>query len=91
MITAHRLLDGTAVLVRAIRPSDAEELVRFHEGLSSESQRSRFFTVHPHLTAEEVGRFTNVDHRDRQAFVALVGVDIVGVGRYDRLRACEAE
>jgi GNAT superfamily N-acetyltransferase len=91
VIEGHRLRNGTTVAVRPISTTDADGLVRFHELLSAESQRSRFFTIHPHLSAKEVARFTTVDHRDRQAFVALVGADIVGVGRYDRIGDSDAE
>ena len=89
--TDHRLRNGTTVAVRPISTSDADGLVRFHESLSADSQRSRFFVIHPHLSVKEVERFTTVDHRDRQAFVAVVDSDIVGVGRYDRLRDSDAE
>jgi GNAT superfamily N-acetyltransferase len=82
--TAHRLLDGTDVLMRAVRPTDAAGLVRFHEALSTESQRLRFFGFHPHLTAKEVARFTTLDHCDREAFVVVLGSEILGIGRYDR-------
>ena len=71
--------------IRPIVPSDAAALVRFHERLSPESQRSRFFAVHPHLSPTEVERFTDVDHHDREALVAVIGAEIIGVGRYDRL------
>jgi GNAT superfamily N-acetyltransferase len=81
----HRLRNGTTVGIRPIDSTDAEGLVRFHESLSPDSQRTRFFAMHPHLSAHEVERFTTVDHSDRQAFVALAGSDIVGIGRYDRL------
>ncbi len=92
MTTERVLRDGTKVTVRAITPSDAGPLVQFHEALSPDSQRSRFFNVHPHLNVTEVERFTTVDHRDREAFVAVVGSEILGVGRYDRLPgADEAE
>jgi RimJ/RimL family protein N-acetyltransferase len=53
--------------------------------LSPESQRLRFFGVHPHLAAAEVQRFTRVDHQAREAFVVIRGGEILGVGRYDRL------
>ena len=89
--TANRLRNGAEVSIRPISHSDADGLVRFHESLSADSQRSRFFAIHPHLSVKEVERFTNVDHRDRQAFVAVVGSDIVGVGRYDRFRDSDAE
>lgn len=82
---AMQLLDGRTVSIRPITPSDADALVRFHEGLTYETTRMRFFTLHPHLTLKEVERFTHVDHHDREALVALDGSDIVAVGRYDRL------
>ena len=80
-----RLRDGSEILVRPIAASDAVALEHFHDSLSSESQRLRFFNVHPHLTATEVERFVTVDHDDREALVALRGDQIIGVGRYDRL------
>src|SRR5262249_31408442 len=33
----------------------------------------------------DLHRFANVDHRDREAFVATVGSRIIAVGRYERL------
>ena len=86
------LHDGTTVDVRPIEPADATRLVRFHDALSFEAIRRRFFGAHPHLNAREVERFTTVDHHDREALVALVGDEIVGVGRYERLgRTFDAE
>jgi GNAT superfamily N-acetyltransferase len=87
----HRLRNGTTVAVRPIASTDADGLVRFHESLSPETQRTRFFAIHPHLSAREVERFTTLDHRDRQAFVALAGSDLVGIGRYDRIDDTDAE
>jgi len=84
-VTARRLSDGTEVTVRPMDPSDADALVRFHEALSPESQRLRFFAIHPHLTSKELHRFTTVDHCDREALVVIAGAEILGVGRYDRL------
>src|SRR5688572_19277472 len=53
--------------------------------LSPETTRMRFFSVHPHLSRYETTRFTDVDHHDREAWVALIGDEIIGVGRYERL------
>jgi GNAT superfamily N-acetyltransferase len=80
-----QLLDGRTVGIRPISPSDREALVQFHEGLTSETTRLRFFILHPHLMPREVERFTHVDHHDREALVALDGPDIIAVGRFDRL------
>jgi GNAT superfamily N-acetyltransferase len=85
VIDVHRLRDGTAVAVRPISILDDERIVRFHESLSPETTRLRFFAVHPHLTAHETTRFTDVDHKDREAWVALIDDEIIGVGRYERL------
>jgi len=78
------LLDGTTVHIRPISPSDRDALVHFHEGLTSETTRMRFFLFHPHLTPDELERFTHVNHDDREALVALHGGDIVAVARFDR-------
>jgi RimJ/RimL family protein N-acetyltransferase len=79
-----RLRDGTAVRVRPVRSDDAARLVAFHERLSPESQRLRFFGPHPHLSAAEVERFVNVDGQRRVALVAERDDDIVAVARFDR-------
>lgn len=79
------LLDGTSVRIRPISPADVDALVRFHEGLTNETTRMRFFVMHPHLTPAELERFTHVDHHDREALVALDGSDIIAVARFDRL------
>lgn len=77
------LRDGRHVSVRSIEPEDAAALVRFHEALSEQSKRFRFFSPHPHLTEEEIRRFTQVDGDHREAFVATHAGEIVGVGRFD--------
>ena len=78
------LADGRVVQVRPIEPSDAGRLIRFHESLSPETTRFRFFVQHPHLSDKEVARYTTVDHHDREALVALADDEIVGVARFDR-------
>ena len=83
--SAVQLLQGRTFSIRPISPSDGEALVRFHDGLTNETARLRFFILHPHLTPNEVERFTHVDHHDREALVVLDGAHIVAVGRFDRL------
>lgn len=61
---------SAAVVFRPMRAEDAPWLNRFHERLSRETTRLRFFNLHPHLTPRELERFTHVDHRDREAIVA---------------------
>ena len=83
--------DGTRVELHLMDPQDAAELVRFHHTLSEETTFLRFFTIHPELSAEEVARFTTVDHVDREALVAVVDDHLVAVARLDRLGEDEAE
>jgi GNAT superfamily N-acetyltransferase len=85
--TDHELDAGSfgELVMRRIRRDDADRLVRFHQSLSTETTRLRFFSPHPHLSAREVERFTTVDHCDRDALVALCAGEIVGVARFDRL------
>ena len=71
--------------VRPIRPDDDAGLIAFHERLSPETQRLRFFSPHPHLRPDEVQRFTNVDGVRRVALVATLDDEIVGVARFDLL------
>jgi len=83
-VSVH-LRDGTAVDLVAIRPADAERLVRFHHTLSPDTTYRRFFAFHPELNPTELYQFTHVDHREREAIIAVVGGEIIGVGRYDHL------
>ena len=72
------------VTIRPMAPDDADRLLAFHSRLSDDTTYLRYFSPHPHLSPREVVRFTVVDHLEREAFVAVEGDDIVGVGRYDR-------
>ena len=73
------------VEIVAMRPADATRLVRFHHTLSRETTYLRFFSFHPELSTDELYRFTHVDHRDREAVVAVADREIVGVARFDRV------
>src|SRR4051812_4881077 len=90
--TEGLLADGTVVAIRPIQPADSDRLVRFHGRLSPETTRLRFFNHHPRLQDREVERFTNVDHVSRDALVAQLDDEIIGVARYDSaVGADEAE
>jgi RimJ/RimL family protein N-acetyltransferase len=89
--TPVQLSDGTPVVVRAIEPDDATDLIRAHDSLSDEARRLRFFRPHPRLSEDEARYFTTVDHVDREAFVVLVDDRIIAVGRYDRVEPEVAE
>lgn len=77
--------DGGVVHLRPIVPSDADALVAFHGRLSERTRYLRYFGPYPTMPQRDVLNFTTVDHRDRVAFVAILGDDIIAVGRYERL------
>ena len=77
------LRDGTRLLVRPIRPDDADALVALHARLSADTIYRRYFGVRPHLAPADVHRFTRVDGRARFALVAMRGSDLVAVARYE--------
>nr|WP_269810382.1 GNAT family N-acetyltransferase [Kineosporia rhizophila] len=77
--------DGATAHLRPITADDADALQRFHVHQSPDSTYLRFFAPMPRLSPRDLHHFTNVDHRDRVALIAVLGEDIVGVGRFDRL------
>ncbi len=77
------LRDGTRLLVRPIRPDDADALVALHARLSADTIYRRYFGARPHLAPADVDRFTRVDGRARFALVAMRGSDLVAVARYE--------
>jgi predicted CoA-binding protein/RimJ/RimL family protein N-acetyltransferase len=79
------LRDGGTAHLRPIHPSDADAVQKFHMGQSQNSIYMRFFAFKAKLSSKELKRFTEVDYRDRVAFVITIGGEIVGIGRYDRL------
>ncbi|MGV8978696.1 MAG: GNAT family N-acetyltransferase [Cellulomonas sp.] len=86
------LRDGTTTHIRPILPTDAPALQAFHVGQSDRSTYLRFFASLARLSDRDLERFTNVDHDNRVALIAVTASDeIIGVARYDRIGADEAE
>jgi acyl-CoA synthetase (NDP forming)/RimJ/RimL family protein N-acetyltransferase len=78
------LRDGSTAEIRPIRPDDREALVRFHGQQSRESIYFRYFRYRPELSEADLDHFTQVDYRDRMAFVAVQGSELVAVARYEK-------
>lgn len=88
---SHTLADGTPVVLRFIRPDDAEELRRRFRELSPESRYRRFLTGASDLTDEKVRYLTETDGVNHVAIVATTeSLDLkseigLGVARFIRL------
>ena len=72
------------VATRPIEPDDERRLVRLWPRLSADTVYRRFHSPLRQLPPSEVHRLVDVDHDCREALVALVGGEVVGVARYDR-------
>ncbi len=85
------LRDGRTAHLRPILPTDAAGLVEFYALVGQQSKYYRFFAPMPTLSDRDVQRFTNVDHRQRVAFVITLAQKILAVGRYDVIDTDRAE
>ncbi len=77
--------DGGVVHLRPIVPEDADLVVDFHGRLSERTRYLRYFGPYPTISKRDLFNFTVVDHHRRVAFVALLGGEIIAVGRYEGL------
>jgi GNAT superfamily N-acetyltransferase len=78
------LVDGTAGVVREIQKDDVERLRRLFYRLSAETVYWRFFTPVQDPPEEVLEHLALVDHQLREAIVAQIDEEVVGVARYDR-------
>jgi RimJ/RimL family protein N-acetyltransferase len=83
----EHLADGTAVVVRAIRPDDKARLTAGLARLSPQSTYARFLAAKPRFSAAELRYLTEVDGLAHVALVATLAEDpdrIVAVARFVR-------
>jgi RimJ/RimL family protein N-acetyltransferase len=83
----HKLKDGTAVTIRAIRPDDKNRMVKAFKNLEPESIYTRFFGFKSELTDEELKTATEVDFEKTVALVVTIPAvggeeTVIGAGRY---------
>lgn len=81
--------DGTTLLLRTLRPDDAEGLRAAFDELSDQSRYFRFLYVLKQLPDSMLQRLTGIDHFDQEAWVAIDefcegGPLGVGLARYVR-------
>jgi GNAT superfamily N-acetyltransferase len=73
-------LGGVAVEIRPIEPGDKQALASGFERLSEESRYRRFLSPRGPLTQAELRYFTEIDHCDHEALVAVDPLTSEGVG-----------
>ncbi len=79
-----QLSDGTDIVIRPIRPEDAEIEATFVRELSKESKYFRFMNSVQELSQEMLVRFTQIDYHNEMALVAVRqnSDEQIGVARY---------
>ncbi len=86
LVKKLQLPDGTDIVIRPIRPEDAELEQEFVRNLSKESRYMRFMQALRELTPDMLVRMTQIDYDREIAFVAMVKQDgkevEMGVSRY---------
>ncbi len=87
------LNDGTVVLLRPVRPEDAEAQRRFVARLSDLTLYRRFHAPVRELSLDRLVRFTQIDYDREMAFVAIDASggedEIRGLAQYNRTPAAE--
>ena len=71
--------------IRPIEPNDVDRLERLFYRLSPETVYRRFFSPIAKPQRSTLEHLAKVDHRDRDAMVAVVDDEIIGVARYDKV------
>jgi len=86
LVTPVQLSDGTTIIIRPIRPEDAEIEQEFIRSLSPESRYFRFMNSITELSLEMLVRFTQIDYHNEMALIAVWpnenGEEEIGVVRY---------
>ncbi|MBT8067419.1 MAG: bifunctional acetate--CoA ligase family protein/GNAT family N-acetyltransferase [Gammaproteobacteria bacterium] len=86
LVKTIQLSDGTDIVIRPIRPEDAEIEAKFVRELSSEAKYFRFMNALQELDQQMLVRFTQIDYHNEMALIAVVpgdtGEEQIGVARY---------
>lgn len=82
--TAATLLDGAAVTIRRLEPSDYDAVVRLAAELSGQERYQRFFTVHPAYIGEWALSLTT-PAEGVVAIGAFETGEVIGVANYAEL------
>ena len=87
-----KMRDGMSVVIRPIRPSDEEMMVRFHQSLSSDSVHDRYFGTLALTRRIEHDRLAHICHPDLGDVVLVAEIarpsgvrDVVAVARLSKV------
>lgn len=78
------LADGATARIRLITPEDAAALAALHDRQSDLSRYRRYFSSKPHLSDDELRRFTSVDLVTSAGLVVEDSGELIAWGTYHR-------
>jgi len=85
-VEVRSIRDGRLLVLRPLGPADAPLMQAFVRRLSPESRRKRFHSAFSELYPSLLAHLTEIDHRERVAFAAVVydkGAEVmIGEARY---------
>jgi hypothetical protein len=76
------LRDGTAILIRAIRPNDKQRLVEHFQGLSLQSIYNRFFGLKRSLGDDDHSRYSDADLVEMFEQVCGIFINAIRTGAF---------
>jgi acetyltransferase len=86
LVSHLRLRDGTGIVIRPIRPEDAQIEQDFVRGLSDEARYYRFMDMLRELSPTMLSHLTRIDYHDHMALIAATHQDgrevEIGVARF---------
>jgi len=86
LVRKAQLNDGTDIVIRPIRPEDADMEAKFVRELSAEAKYFRFMNSLQELSQDMLVRFTQIDYHNEMALIAVksngAGEEQIGVARY---------
>jgi len=88
LVSSWQLTNGTKILIRPIRPEDAEIEQKFIRKLSPQTKYFRFMEYLPELTPVMLVRFSQIDYDCEMALIATQengskeGEEILGIAHY---------
>jgi RimJ/RimL family protein N-acetyltransferase len=89
------LRDGRTIEIRALRPTDQDNLLAAVDRIGSQSMYRRFMGAKRHFSEKERAFFVNVNFTDHVALIAVIQEDgpqtIIAGGRYIVVRPGSAE
>ncbi|MEJ2085688.1 MAG: GNAT family N-acetyltransferase [Acidobacteriota bacterium] len=84
MTNQIRLRDGATLTIRALTPSDRNQIERLIESLSDRSRHFRFASPTPRLQQRQIDELCNLDGHRQFAWGAFSNGDLVAMSRYVR-------